>query len=186
MAYQELTRREFHQDDKPELPPEPIYARIPRTAGDPASYLGFTVGLTGEEVTLSNFWCWHAFNLSHPVVISAVSADICTDYDTSRVPIRIYDSSGNLRLKTELQRTAFGQMAARFDQVRLEAGDHLIVWGSTAPLSAQGSTKTPNCGQFSGELPERPLLDALLDEPPAKDFFGKVIEVGMPQWRFKA
>jgi hypothetical protein len=54
-------------------------------------------------------------------------------------------------------------------------------------LRGLGSSKIRRVGLFAGlKLPEKPLLDALLREEPVLDVFGKVIEPGMPQFRFEA
>jgi hypothetical protein len=172
---------------EPPPPPPPTYKRTPRIAGDACSYLGLTVGKAEEDVTISNRWAWHCFNLPQALMVGAISAAVRTDFDASKLRVRIFDAGGSRVLKTDLQRTGNGVMSAKFDHVRLVPGDHLLAWDTNSHLHGLGSCKNCRCGVFTGGVPDAPRLDELLKLPREIDAMThEPTPCGMPQFHFEA
>jgi hypothetical protein len=133
------------------------FARTPRTAGDPANYLGFVVNDGGQDVRFSRFWCWKAFHLSAPSIIGALQ------HSAESLKLKLFDAQGEplLTISTKTQLT-------EFDQVRLEPGDYLLAFlasGSGNGTIEEPASRRPDCGAFRF-LPKRPLLDELTRQSP--------------------
>jgi hypothetical protein len=183
---------------EPVAPRAPSLHRIPRMPHDSGvSRLGFTIGDASQEIRLVSAWFWHALYLPRPLMVGAIEAPITLLDKDSFVTFHAYDFAGNKILDADLKKRSNGTVRAEFDHVRLKAGDVLVAWHARAGFgsSAQGSYPTDS-GIFGRDLPERPLLDALVSRARSgvdememsimSSWNGAPRKIGMPQFRFAA
>jgi len=138
----------------PVAPPAPVYRRLARQPGDSA--LGFTLGKDERPIRLSAPITWQAFHLASAQIVGRLSIALDISPLVSPKPVlRLFTADGTQVLEVELANANM-----RFDAIRLQPGDHLLVIGSQSSLEGRGCQL-----QHSGscaELSERPQLDNLL------------------------
>ena len=172
----------------PAPPAPPVYRKIERVAGDATSRLGFTIGTPAVEVKTTLYAGWHAFCVAHPTVIGKIESPVEWEFDSDTVRLEIYDASGQRLLQTRLCPAQRGIMRAEFDEIRLDAGDYLLIWTHFGGRSAKGVKGVPNVGLFERGIPQKPILDKVVAKPETIYDVLRNCEVApiMPQFRFRA
>jgi hypothetical protein len=187
LSHEEIKSLTAPPEPPPPPPPPPAPKRTPRDAKDSASRLGLIVGKQDSAITLTNRYAYHAFHISHPIVIGRIESTI--EVPDPRLPVtlsaQLFDATGHQVLAADL-RGPNGRLSVQFDELRLKAGDYLLVWLAPSARGA-GSYTNPHTGLFrDNRVPDQPLLDALIKEPPVADAFGQVTKIGLPQLKFFA
>jgi hypothetical protein len=183
---------------EPVTPAVPALHRIPRQAADTTvSRLGLTIGDTSQDIKLVSHWCWHALYLPRPLMVGAIEGSVSMSDKDSFVEFRLFDFLGNPLIAADLKARNNGIVRAEFSHTRLKAGDTLIAWRSRANYGsgAQGSYPA-DCGIFGTDLPERPVLDALiartrtgvdeLELSITSMWRGEPVRIGMPSFKLLA
>lgn len=164
---------------KPPAPVAPAFKVIPCKAGDAASRLGFKIEPSEHlPVKLSPGFTVIGFHLASPQIIGRIQTSLTfAPHSNAYVELSVFDAAGDRKLYIELT-----SPTARSDQLRLEAGDHMVVMRCVrGAIEGSGSYKYPN-SRVLAELPERPLLDNILWEQ--SDQLGPEVRCAVPCFEF--
>lgn len=144
---------------KPPAPVAPVYKIIPRTADDVASRLGFRIE-PGEHlpVKLAAAYTVVGFHLPSAQIIGRIQTSLTfPPHSNAYLELSVYDAAGDRRLYVEMTSPTI-----QLDQLRLEAGDHLLVFRcKNGALEGSGSYHHPNA-RVVASLPTRRDIDTLL------------------------
>jgi len=157
--------------------PEPTFNRLPRSADDPCSYLGFSLGKNERDIRcLPGHWAAVAFNLASAQVIGHVSVSL-EFQSNDLMELRLFTATGVCKLQLELRGDR------KFDQVRLPAGDLLLAFRCAGPMEGRGSHAFPH-SRLIRTLPEKPDLNSLVlwPQPDTEEITG--VSCAVPVFTF--